>query len=588
MKIAKISSFGNYQYKKNIKNENKAHSNNAKDAVSFQGVYYQPNVSYEPTFELSIVDKDFELSPKCKYIVDGDTSLLVGKDVILKFQDEDMSGILNSAYPNVPLVFGKEGLLSNRFSNYVSRKHFQVTKTTNGKFILKDLNSTNGTRVLKNVVDFDKLNPNQKLLNGVKYQITPNSVLSLGHDCAICLNEYLDKLNMNDGDSIVIGRGRDCNLVYDEEHVSRHHLKVTKHNGKLFAQDLNSSNGTYYCYEHTTNSNFNDFSKITDIAMLQPNKPTIIPDDCQIILGDDFVFDIRNSNITSLLDEVDSITIGRSSDCDINIEGFYGKASNIHLELSKVNDKYVVRDLDSSNGTKIVPKSKIKPFYKGVENLELEQGNVGDCYLLASIYSLSKHPQGAKIIESMVKVDDCGNYIVSLPNTEPILVKPNELDGQANKDKVKRSVTGELGIKAIERAYAKSIKLGSDKTMFAQIDDGGFTHIALNNISGVFSNRVDVRPDSDLGVLMRDFERQGLNNFVFTCGTRYSDDDYIDPDCRFVSSHAYSIVGVDTRDRILTLANPHHTKDKIEVSFDDFCKYFDNVSYTDMRKSFFF
>lgn len=44
--------------------------------------------------------------------------------------------------------------------------------------------------------------------------------------------------------SILIGRGSDCDLVFDDPQVSRHHARLTWEAGHWFVQDLGSTNGT--------------------------------------------------------------------------------------------------------------------------------------------------------------------------------------------------------------------------------------------------------------------------------------------------------------------------------------------------------
>ncbi|MBN2643563.1 MAG: AAA family ATPase [Victivallales bacterium] len=46
-------------------------------------------------------------------------------------------------------------------------------------------------------------------------------------------------------DVILIGRDLDCDIILDSNDVSRKHSKVTRRNGSVFIEDLNSSNGTF-------------------------------------------------------------------------------------------------------------------------------------------------------------------------------------------------------------------------------------------------------------------------------------------------------------------------------------------------------
>lgn len=46
-------------------------------------------------------------------------------------------------------------------------------------------------------------------------------------------------------DTIVIGRGKDCDIVIPGTHLSRRHIEIRKDKGGLIVQDLASSNGTF-------------------------------------------------------------------------------------------------------------------------------------------------------------------------------------------------------------------------------------------------------------------------------------------------------------------------------------------------------
>lgn len=45
--------------------------------------------------------------------------------------------------------------------------------------------------------------------------------------------------------SMLIGRGEDCDIVVEERRVSRHHARIEKHSDGYILRDLDSKNGTY-------------------------------------------------------------------------------------------------------------------------------------------------------------------------------------------------------------------------------------------------------------------------------------------------------------------------------------------------------
>lgn len=47
------------------------------------------------------------------------------------------------------------------------------------------------------------------------------------------------------GDKMILGRGRDCDIVIPGTHLSRRHAEIRRQSGSLLLQDLGSSNGSY-------------------------------------------------------------------------------------------------------------------------------------------------------------------------------------------------------------------------------------------------------------------------------------------------------------------------------------------------------
>lgn len=415
-----------------------------------------------------------------------------------------------------------------------------------------------------------------KMIPKKEYLISDNAKFRLGKKCIIDLQNHeikyeIKKLRPNE--KIIIGR-EGFKTENMDKCISRQHLEISKNQmGELIAKDLNSLNGT--TIEQPSPKRFDD----TDIKKLSPNKQTIIPTDVQLKLGTDLIIDMRNPNILNLLDEKGTITIGRGAKCDLVIDDFHNCTSRHHLSLSKENGQIVTTDLNSTNGTYVIPKNKIKAFYNGAKNLELSQSNVGDCFLLSTIYAMSRTDAGAKMLENMVEVDDEGNYIVSFFNYPPIKVKPEELDGQKSifGNEEKYSVSGELGIKALERAYGKRVKVFySPRTMFAEIDSGGFMDTALFKMTGITSKKYNLAKDNLRPILFK-LKMDGVNNHILTCSTpkygkygRYADKEY-----RFISNHAYAIDDINLNKEQITIVDPHNTRQKHIISWKDFSQTFD-------------
>ncbi|MBQ4395731.1 MAG: FHA domain-containing protein [Paludibacteraceae bacterium] len=122
----------------------------------------------------------------------------------------------------------------------VSRKHALLTVTDNGRIVLKDLNSTNGTYVNgKRIQSEVVLQPNDVVLLG-RYNLDWKSAASApasGHTRHISAY-YPDKK--------VIGRANTCDVCLPYEDVSSEHAYLEKlASGEIAITDNHSTNGTY-------------------------------------------------------------------------------------------------------------------------------------------------------------------------------------------------------------------------------------------------------------------------------------------------------------------------------------------------------
>lgn len=62
-----------------------------------------------------------------------------------------------------------------------------------------------------------------------------------------------------DKDSVLVGRGKDCELRIIAEGVSRKHAKIYKEGDKVFIEDLGSSNGTFINEKKIQKEQFTSF-----------------------------------------------------------------------------------------------------------------------------------------------------------------------------------------------------------------------------------------------------------------------------------------------------------------------------------------
>lgn len=559
-------------------------------SLSFSGIFQ----FLTPPKDKRYLTKDVQMLPNQPYLISNDAVLVLGPDFILDLgKDELIKSKIDNLKSGQSLVFGREAIALEGMDKKVSRKHLKIKKNNNGELIAFDLGSTNGTKICKNLI-IPEINQGAfKLQPNMKYILPENAVLGLPNKTKLPLYQFREYLKqMSPQQSITIGCSPENSLHIDDNRISRQHLRLKNCANGVIVEDLNSTNGTIFIGVEKILPYKDDYSKIQKKLYLQPNTPTLIPNDCQLYLGENFTIDLRNSNILDLLNNKGAITVGRDNSCDLIIDNFYTKASKKHLKLEKAEDKIVATDLNSTNKTQVIPKNQIEPFYGDIGKIELKQGNIGDCYLLSTIYAMSRTPYGQKLLKNMVRVDDSGNYIVTFNSRAPIVVAPNELDGQKKGDKEKISVSGDLGVKAIERAYGKMLKAGKmngieyyNPTMFFVIDQGGWMNKALEKMTNLACKKTKINSDSIEDILT--YLSRAKDKYILTCSTYNTGNygkfkDYMDPEQRFISQHAYAIESIDSKNEKITIINPHNTMYSYTISWDEFKKYFDYICYANV------
>jgi pSer/pThr/pTyr-binding forkhead associated (FHA) protein len=133
----------------------------------------------------------------------------------------------------------------------VSRKHATL-EMTNGKFVLKDLGSSNGT-----YVNDKRINTSVELRDGDRVRIGPNLLTFKKGAVATSSTmvwQTTEPLTLVRGDgsefgvnrSLRIGRGEDNELPLNADNsASQYHAKIDLVGGQAFVTDLGSRNGTW-------------------------------------------------------------------------------------------------------------------------------------------------------------------------------------------------------------------------------------------------------------------------------------------------------------------------------------------------------
>lgn len=246
---------------------------------------------------------------------------------------------------------------------------------------------------------------------------------------------------------------------------------------------------------------------------------------------------------------------------------------------------------------------------------DLQQENVGDCYVIAAIYAMSCSPHFETICRSSMKKLPDGSWEVKIPLLSEegriITIMPEDLLPQKNRQFLKqrevgeimpdlrrklRPVAGKEGLQVLEAAFIKQQFGSVDRSM---ADLGGSSDKALLALGG--DNFISYVVDSvkhDVG--SEKWEYPGLNtlagkelayldhyleNFdpeihIATAATKHDAGGVLGSYRAkgtiksFVPGHAYSVSEVNSENRTVTLANPWDTSEPIELTFDQFKETF--------------
>jgi pSer/pThr/pTyr-binding forkhead associated (FHA) protein/S1-C subfamily serine protease len=153
----------------------------------------------------------------------------------------------------------------------ISRQHAVIRRLPDGSFIIRDLKSTNGTKVDGMAVGDGQsvvigngseivLGDSRFTVKAVRNDAEPEPALARDNASAWLLSGFDDQGRVFQhafhdvdegahavvGDLVRIGRSSDNDLIFDHKSVSRNHAKLFLSNdGSLCLADLNSSNGTF-------------------------------------------------------------------------------------------------------------------------------------------------------------------------------------------------------------------------------------------------------------------------------------------------------------------------------------------------------
>jgi len=269
------------------------------------------------------------------------------------------------------------------------------------------------------------------------------------------------------------------------------------------------------------------------------------------------------------------------------------KNVNKMKEVDKVSDKFKI------NG--VLPDNKFleKLFPSGIKYLYFIQNlNMGDCYFLSALNSVSKNPNGAELIAKMIEPTPDKKYKVTFPGypKESFIVNP------ATDIHNSSSVRGDLGVKILEHTFYRlkerlqwpgDIPKPNNKKEWLY---GGKLPVALFILTGGSTDFIQTpfkkdesNPESfadgnineviDFLVNIRENEDR-----IMVCASTCSDfEDTKINEMGIYPEHCYSISNINPKNKTLSMINPHYSPSEETISYDDFFKYFCELDYVELK-----
>lgn len=242
---------------------------------------------------------------------------------------------------------------------------------------------------------------------------------------------------------------------------------------------------------------------------------------------DGFARALAEGRIEDIPEEMISGTIGGAIASPI-IGGSFRAAGKLGSSvLNKVNNKITVN--------KLLPDGTRTTF---------AQGETGDCAFLSVFDGLLGNAETSKTLKKSIVTNADGNFDVSIGG-KTVTVLKSALSDEALSDKT--------GVRIFESAY---------KEAFGEID-GGFADVIAKQMG---LNPVHITGDSITDEILESIQKQ-QDDLILSFGARLDDTGAISESGPI--QHYFSIKGIDSGSKSVTLADTYDTSKTFTLSFDD-------------------
>ena len=213
----------------------------------------------------------------------------------------------------------------------------------------------------------------------------------------------------------------------------------------------------------------------------------------------------------------------------------------------KMENRIKVEEITWMRASEIFKNQKYSLFEKKIEDAEISQGSLGDCYFLASISSLTQYPKIIYEIFKTKNINEEGYFelIIFIDGKFQIVLVDDYLPVFSKNKKIcfSKLNNNEIWICILEKAWAK-INGG-----YTNIIKGWMRHV-LFAFTG-FQSEIFKHTKTTIENLWKIISDAQKNNFIMTCSTKNNVDKY-----GLVNSHAYSFFGcveIISKGRIIKL-----------------------------------
>lgn len=263
-------------------------------------------------------------------------------------------------------------------------------------------------------------------------------------------------------------------------------------------------------------------------------------------------------------------------------------------------------DERSGNHKQIGSGSDSEPTPAEINVESVKQGDIGNCFFVASLASLANTSKGQQSIRDMVTKNDDGSFTVTFPGdkSHPISVTQQDIEENVANGNVEESSDALMQVQTAFLKYDRAEQYGeginaiqhSGIPVFAQIRDAGSAlHLltgedTASKVSGVINSNFNLGGANRENVA-RFIQQAFENGQPVIAGTPPWADEPI------VSSHVYSVLGYDPATDMVTVRNPWGHNDghgidevgdskngitnigdgKLTMSYETFFRNFDEV-----------